>query len=265
MKTIEKNSYYDIMEFVIKLIKNGEKPIFTIFGGKMNVQTKRWLMVILAILMNALGNAMMAYTNLGNTYWGIAALNITAVSQDKFGKPMEFGTAILIITLCLYVYNRIALKQYRPVLDTLSLIITVTFSLFINFFIAVLSKTVNLEGNLVLANVLWAGGLLLMTASISMYLKPNLIVPAFDENMGVFAKIFFNGNFAKAGYLATAVAMVITAICSIIRGALPIGFTLYALVVFVIFGHLINFFFAHMKFYDKFIEFGEFDKSGKTE
>ncbi len=231
----------------------------------MNIQTKRWLMVIVAILINALGNAMLAYSNLGNTYWGIAAINITMVSGEKFGIPMEFGTAIIIITLCLFVYNRIALKKYRPVLDTLSLIITVTFGLIINFFISILSLTINLEGNFILANVVWLVGLLLMTSSISMYLKPNLIVPAFDENMGVFAKIFFNGNFAKAGYLATAVAMVIVAVCSILRGALPIGFTWYALVVFFIFGHLINFFFTHMKFYDKFIEFGEFDKSSKTE
>ncbi len=231
----------------------------------MNIQNKRWLMVIVAILINALGNAMLAYSNLGNTYWGIAALNITAVSQDKFGKTMEFGTAILVITLCLFVYNRVALKEYRPVLDTLSLIITVVFGLIINFFMAILVKTVNLEGNFILANIVWLGGLLLMTSSIAMYLKPNLIVPAFDENMGVFAKIFFKGDFAKAGYLAAAVAMIITAVCSIIRGALPIGFTVYAVVVFFAFGHLINFFFNHMKFYDKFIEFGEFDKSAKTD
>ncbi len=231
----------------------------------MNIQTKRWLMVIFAILINALGNAMLVYPRLGSTYWGIAAENLMLAVTEKIGIPIEFGTAIIIITLCLFVYNRIALKEYRPVLDTLSLFVTVIFGVIINMFTALLEKYVIIENNPVLAHIVWVVGLLLMCMSISMYLKPNLIVPAFDENMGVFAKIFFNGNFAKAGYLATAVAMVIVAGCSLVRGALPTGFTVYALVIFFIFGHLINFFFTHMKFYDKFIEFGEFDKSGKTE
>ncbi len=225
----------------------------------MNVQTKRWLMVIIAILLNALGNAMLAYPGLGNTYWGIAATNLSELTG------ISFGNAIIAITLCLFIFNRIALKEYRPLLDTLSLIITLVFGKLIDMFIYLLANNIDLTNNYILANVIWVAGLLIMTASISMYLKPNLIIPAFDENMGVFAKIFFNGNFAKAGYLATAVAMVITAVCSILRGELPVGFTLHALVVFVIFGHLINFFFAHMKAYDKFIEFGEFDKSEKSE
>ncbi len=225
----------------------------------MNIQTKRWMMVIIAIIFNALGNAMLAYPGLGNTYWGIAATNLSALTG------ITFGNSIIAITVCLFIFNRIALKQYRPILDTLSLIITVTFGRLIDMFIGILATNVDLTNNFILANVVWVVGLLLMTASISMYLKPNLIVPAFDENMGVFAKIFFNGNFAKAGYLATAVAMVIVAVCSLIRGAMPVGFTWYALVVFFIFGHLINFFFNNMKFYDKFIEFGEFDKSTKTE
>ncbi len=225
----------------------------------MNTQTKRWMMVILAILINALGNAMLAYAGLGNTYWGIAAVNISELTG------IQFGTSILVITLCLFVYNRIALKEYRPVLDTLSLIITVCFGLLINMFYALLAKYVVLTDNFILTNVVWIIGLLLMTSSIAMYLKPNLIVPAFDENMGVFAKIYFNGNFAKAGYLAMAVAMVIITVVSLIRGALPVGFTVYALFVILTFGHFINFFFNNMKFYDKFIEFGEFDKSSKAE
>ncbi len=225
----------------------------------MKTQTKRWIMVILAILINALGNAMLAYANLGNTYWGIAAVNISELTG------IQFGTSILVITLTLFVYNRIALKEYRPVLDTLSLIITVCFGLLINMFTALLAKYVVLTDNIILTNIVWIIGLLLMTSSIAMYLKPNLIVPAFDENMGVFAKLYFKGDFAKAGYLAMVVAMVIVAVVSLIRGALPIGFTLYALFVILTFGHFINFFFNNMKFYDKFIEFGEYDKSTKAE
>ncbi len=225
----------------------------------MNKQTKRWIMVIFAILLNALGNAMLAYAGLGNTYWGIAAVNLSELTG------IQFGTSILVITLCLFVYNRIALKEYRPVLDTLSLIVTVSSGLLINMFYAFLAKYVILTDKIILTNVVWMLGLLLMTSSIAMYLKPNLIVPAFDENMGVFAKIYFKGNFAKAGYLAMAVAMIITLVVSLIRGAMPVGFTLYALFVILTFGHLINFFFNHMKLYDKFIEFGEYDKTTKDE
>ncbi len=225
----------------------------------MDIKLRRWTVVILAIIANALGNAMLAYANLGNTYWGVAAQNISAYTG------IEFGTAIIAITVTLFIYNRIALKQYRPLLDTLSFIVTVSFGIFINMFYGLLATYVPIENNPVLANIIWAGGLIIMTMSISMYLKPHLIVPAFDENMDVFAKLYFNGNYAKAGYLAMVISMVVILVVGLLNDKTFLGFNLYSLFVIVVFAPMIQFWFNHMKGYDKFIRFGEFEENKSEE
>ncbi len=219
----------------------------------MSLQIKRWSMVWVGIFIAALGNAMLAYSGLGNTYWGIAAENISALTG------FQFGTSIFILMSGLFVYNRIALKSYRPVLDTLSFITSILFSMFINMFIALLASTVNLADNYYLTLAVWFFGIILMTLGITMYVKINLIVPAFDENMGVFAKLYFNGSFAKAGYLCIAVALVITVIVGFINDKTFLGFNLYTLFIILTFSHFIQFFMDHMKFFDKFVEVGEFE------
>lgn len=211
-------------------------------------------MVCIAIVINALGNAMVAYSQLGNTYWGVAAQNISALTN------IQFGTSILLITLVLFTFNRIALKKYRLLLDTLSLIVTISFGLLINFFSEILIANVNIANNVILANIIWVLGIILMTSSISMYLKPNLIIPAFDENMGVLAKLYCKDNLVKAGYLAMVVAMVVTLIVGIINDTTFYGFNIYTLLVIIFFGPLVNLFYKHFKIYDRYIHFGEYER-----
>lgn len=220
----------------------------------MTIKQRRWVMACFAITLNALGNAMVAHSHLGNTYWGVAAENITALAN------IQFGTSILIITLILFIYNRIALKEYRLLLDTLSLIVTISFGVLINIFSEILAANIDLTNNVILANIVWALGIILMTMSISMYIKPNLIIPAFDENMSVIAKLYCKGNLVKAGYIAMIVAMTTTLIVGIINDMTFYGLNIYSLIVIITFGPLVNLFYKHNKLYDKYIQFGEYEK-----
>lgn len=229
-----------------------------IYGGIMNTQQKRWIMVVVSILLSALGNAMLSYSGLGNTYWGVAAENISALTN------IEYGTSILILMLVLYVFNRIALKEFRPLLDTLSLITTFAFGYIINIFLGLLSSTIDLTNNIILTNMMWFFGLVLMTMGISMYLKINLIVPAFDENLDVLAKKYFNNNYVKASLVSVIVAMIITMVVGFLNNMTFVGFNVYSIITIVTFGHFIQFFHNNMKFYDRFIDICNCKNSNKT-
>lgn len=221
----------------------------------MDLKTKRWLMVIFAIILNAFSNALLAFANLGNTYWGVAALNI-----EKY-TGLQFGTSLLTIMLGLFILNRILLKEYRPILDTISLLITLFQGTLINWFVILLENNIDYSNSAIFRNFLWLVGYMLMALSISMYLKPNLVIPALDENMGVFAKLYFKDNFIKSGYLCMSIAMVIILVFGILNNMQFYGFNIHSVVIILTFGYFTDYFFKHMKKYDKFIEFGEFEKS----
>lgn len=218
----------------------------------MDIKIKRWLMVIFAIILNSFSNALLAFANLGNTYWGVAALNIEQYTG------LRFGTSLLIIMLGLFILNRILLKEYRPILDTVSLVVTILQGSLINVFIVFLENNIDYNNSYLLQNFIWLLGFLLMTVSISMYLKPNLITPALDENMGVFARLYFKGNFIKSGYLCMSIAMVIVLVFGILNNMNFYGFNIHSLIMIFTLGYFTDFFFKNMKIYDKFIEFRDY-------
>lgn len=85
--------------------------------------------LIIAVLGNAIGTALMVNTDIGLTAWGSAAFNVGAFLD------VSFGTAFIILALVFYLIALILQKSFKPVDTLLSLAFLVSFGMLSDLFI----------------------------------------------------------------------------------------------------------------------------------
>ncbi len=202
-----------------------------------NIRIYATLLSILGILLNALANAFVAKAFLGNTPIGITAMNMSSSFN------MTFGTAITILCVISFVLARIISRSYRPIADTIGLIISIVFGVIIDMF------TVMLEV-LPMTNALYQWiycmfGLLVMTLSIALYIKADVIILAFDDLMNKVRIHLTGGNFTKASNIVFTI-FIIFAIAFGLLGEHSIGMygivgiNFASIIIFFAFGPLIG-------------------------
>lgn len=133
---------------------------------------KQYVWLIIVVLGNGLGSALMFQTHLGMSAWGAAASNVSLFFD------ISPGTAFVLVSLVFYTLAILLLRGIR-LFDTIqSMIFLVTFSLLLDGFIMILP---DLSGSLMIVRLLWnVLGMLILLASISLHLKINVCVHPMD-------------------------------------------------------------------------------------
>ncbi len=212
----------------------------------MNLKLKRFFIFLVGSLGVALANAIVVKANLGNTAWGIAAINII-----KNNPTISFGLAIGFLNVFIFIVCRIVERKYRPLMDTVGLILSLFFGVVIAFFEKML---IPIEPTTYVGKMMFLVlGIIFMAYTIVVYLKANFFKFPFDDSLVVFGDNIFKGNYALGSYLGMGIASVIAIAFGLLSGGI-IGFNIYTIIIVVVFGPIINFFFKHTKWVDKFLE-----------
>ena len=134
--------------------------------------TRKIIYLIISVLGNALGTALMTNTHLGLTAWGSAALNLAGFFS------ISFGTAFILMAIFFYVIALMIRKKIKLIETFLSTLFLVSFGLLSDLFIAIIPDLIDLELYLrILINFI---GLSILLFSIALHLKILIAVHPCD-------------------------------------------------------------------------------------
>lgn len=134
--------------------------------------TRKIIYLIISVLGNALGTALMTNTHLGLTAWGSAALNLASFFS------ISFGTSFIIMAIFFYVIALMIRKKIKLIETLLSTLFLVSFGLLSDLFIAIIPDLIDLELYLrILINFI---GLSILLFSIALHLKILIAVHPCD-------------------------------------------------------------------------------------
>jgi len=153
---------------------------------------RRFFYLLIAIIGNALGTALMSQTNIGMTAWGSSALNIS----NYFG--FSIGTGFVILSIVFYIIATLIRKKFILKELLQSFIFLFSFAIFTDIFISYMPSFENLSYLLILLlNIL---GLLILLFSIAVHLKVNIAVHPMDVYLKVLQDRF--NSVSKGTYIA---------------------------------------------------------------
>ena len=134
--------------------------------------TRKIIYLIISVLGNALGTALMTNTHLGLTAWGSAALNLAGFFS------ISFGTAFILMAIFFYVIALMIRKKIKLIETLLSTLFLVSFGLLSDLFISIIPDLIDLELYLrILINFI---GLSILLFSIALHLKILIAVHPCD-------------------------------------------------------------------------------------
>ncbi len=212
----------------------------------MNFNYKRILVFILGALGVAFANAVVIKANIANTAWGIAAMNI-----DNFSENVSFGLAMSLLNIFVFILCRIVERKYQIIKDTIGLVLSFFFGVVIDFFSGVIAFMP--AESLAIRYLYLVTGIVLMTYTIVVYLKTDVFKFPFDDSIVVFGENIFKGKVAFGSYLGMAIAALIALAFGLLSGTI-LGFNIETLVISIVFGPMIGFFFKNTNWVDKILE-----------
>lgn len=173
---------------------------------------RKFIYLIIAVVGNGLGSAMMYQSSLGMSAWGSAAANVSAVSN-----ALTPGMAFMIVSIFFFVIAIILHKKVILYEVFLSLVFLVSFSTIMDFFISILpimdswSYGVRLSVNVV--------GFLILFFAIALHLHINIAVHPMDVFLRVMQKDVFK-NVITGTYVAYLCAFAVAIMFGLIAGGI---------------------------------------------
>jgi len=192
--------------------------------------------LILAIIGNGLGSALMFQTHLGMSAWGASASNVSLFFH------ITPGASFIIISVVFYITAVLVRKKFVWRDFILSTIFLVSFSLVLDLFILILPDFTTL--NMVYKLGLNIIGMLILLGAISLHLFVNIAVHPMDVFLQTMQKNVFK-NVLYGTYFAYSCAFIIAIVFGLLSGGIrDIGI---GTVLTLTLGGLV------MAFYDKYI------------
>lgn len=172
------------------------------------------LYLVIAILGNALGTAIMAETNLGMTAWGSAASNTGNLLN------ISIGQAFIVLSVVFYVFATLLRREFKLKEMIESIIFLLSFSFLSDFFISLMPNLSNL--NYVLMLLINIFGMLILMFSIAVHIRLHRFVHPMDIFLYVIQKKL--KSISKGTYLAYFIGFGIAITCGLLSdGITDIG------------------------------------------
>jgi uncharacterized protein len=143
---------------------------------------KKIFYLMIAVIGNALGTALMSNTDLGFTAWGSAAKNFSYFFE------ISFGTAFIILATIFYLIALLISKKF-VILDTvLSFLFLISFGLLSDLLIELIPQMTELD--YLLRLLINFTGLVILLFSIALHLKVYIAVHPCDVFLYQMQKVF---------------------------------------------------------------------------
>ena len=196
---------------------------------------KTFYYLLIAVLGNAFGTALMAETNLGMTAWGSSAINIT----NYFS--ISLGTSFIIISSICYVLAVLIKRKINWYNAIQSHLFLLTFGIVTDLFLYILPSLDQLHN--IIRYLLNMIGLLILLFSIALHLEIQVAVHPMDVFLhAVQVKV---KNVAYGTYIVYVIAFSIAIAFGLLYGEIQgVGF---GTIITVLFGGII------MGFYKKYL------------
>lgn len=172
---------------------------------------KKAFYLLLAIIGNGIGSAIMFQTHLGMSAWGASASNVSLF------LGITPGIAFLLVSVLFYVIAILVRKEFVLKDCLLSTVFLLSFSFLLDLFISVLPDFSTLSLALkVLINFL---GMVILLGSISLHLKVNIAVHPMDVFLKTMQEVVFK-NVANGTYFAYTCAFIIAITFGLLAGGI---------------------------------------------
>ena len=208
------------------------------------MKMRKILVLIVAVLLNALGQSLMAQTEFGMTAWGMAAVNLEAYIH------ISLGMAFIILSILSYFVATLMRKRFdlREMIE--SFLFLFAFGFLTDLFVYLIPSLGDMHIIVrFLCNFL---GLLVLLFSISLHLKVNRAIHPMDVYL---KEIQIKMNSVRYGtYMSYGSAFIIGAALGLLNGEiLGINFgTIYTLLLSgIIFGFYSNVLLKNVRFDDE--------------
>ncbi|GEM_PF-1655718 len=165
--------------------------------------------LIVAIIGNGLGSAIMFRTHVGMSAWGTSAANVS------YALDITPGMAFIVVSVVFYVVSIVIRKRFVPLEMLLSMLFLLGFSGVLDFFVGVLPDFGVMR--LFIRVAINFGGLLILMFSIALHIKVNLAVHPMDVFLKTMQEDVFK-NVARGTYVAYGCAFLVAIVFGLIDG-----------------------------------------------
>lgn len=202
---------------------------------------KKIIVLIIAVLLNALGQSLMAQTEFGMTAWGMAAVNLEAFAS------ISLGLSFIVLSVLAYILGTIIRKRFDGREMVESFLFLFAFGFLTDLFVFLIP---NLSELTMLSRFLFNFiGLLILLFSISLHLKVNRAIHPMDVYLKEIQSKVKSVRFGT--YISYGSAFVIGIVLGFVnKEILGINFgTIYTLLLSgIIFGFYTNVILKNVKF-----------------
>lgn len=209
---------------------------------------KRFMFLVLSLLINATGHALTISTNLGSAVWTASAVNINNCFSINSLSLVIFLEGLAVNYLVSLIDKKRKISKFL-----LDLLFITPFSILVQYFTNCL-EGLNLQHQLLLIRiVLDILGIVFISLATSLYQRANIVLHPNDDFMQTIRFMFLHGDATKAQiihFLVPLSIIVITTVISHAIWAVGIG----TIISFFFQGSMIKWFdihaFKHLKHYD---------------
>ncbi|BDR56617.1 hypothetical protein [Xylocopilactobacillus apis] len=166
--------------------------------------------LIIAIIIDALGNALTVSLNLGSAFWTASAVNLSHLTH------IDLQSILIIYGIIVIIINVIFLKKIEPRRIFNNFLFMIPFSLLVGY----TTKFFNLfhinHLNLFIRIFLDFIGIIMIAAAISILQRVNILLHPNDDLMQIIRFKFFKGRASIAMWVSFIPPIIISLICFVI-------------------------------------------------
>lgn len=170
-----------------------------------------FILLIISIIINSLGNALTVSLNLGSALWTASAVNMSHLFQ------MNLGNILLLEGIAVILANALLLRQFDWHRMLGNLVFMIPFSYLVSGLAHVLTVFHIQQLSVVPAVILDIVGVMMIGCGISIYQRINLILHPNDDLMQILRFRFLHGNAVLASLTAFLTPILIILICVLIQ------------------------------------------------
>lgn len=194
---------------------------------------KRYIIFIVSLLLNALGNAFMLKGNVGSTPWTAAFGNVS----NYFN--ITPGTASIIISILFFIISKIIGKDFKLFQSIICLIASSSYGLVTDFYLAIIGRE---QSAFIVVNYLYAFlGVILVAMAVSFAIQANIAYLALDDFLKNLKFYICKGNIALATFASSFIAISMAVVTGLLFGEVE-NITVLTLLVAVFLGVIVSFF-----------------------
>lgn len=194
---------------------------------------KRYIVLIISILMNSFGNSLMIKGSVGATPWSASYSNIS----NYFG--ITPGTASICVAIIMYVLSKIIAKDFKLRDAIICVLITVSYGYLIDFYLFILGRD---QSPLMLMNYFYAfAGVIIASCAVSLTIQANVGYMALDDFVKNLKFHICKGNIALSMFMSSGLAILVSVVVGSLAGSI-VNITFLTLLFLFGFGFLISIF-----------------------